>query len=367
MPSGPTSGALLAQALAGGGGGGAVSLLGNVGPSDKYFESGASPADFASTMRATTSVPSDDRGASQGKGVNQPTDDVLNKVHREIKGDPNKVKVSSLVRRAFGKRAGKKHVLEEYMPAGQWGVDGQEALMPKDMTQDGVLKHPEYFFHSGFDEVSGSTSPSVADAATKHDQGPDAGADSYENYVQERDVKQALREAKINKKTAAFLRKLGTSPPATPGAGFDVPNDSMDLDTEPDLKRMVEGATAGGTGGKATPYSRYNRRSNLQKTPAALAKQAVAFSFGAGQGGYNSSSSSSSPTSSFQKQPSQKPPSSADPKSKKPRRTGMHAEFARTQTDPFQGPKIPQGFAADDPQARDAKTASLIRRTFGCL
>ena len=343
---------------------GGSSLLGNAGPSDKYFESGASPAAFASKMRATTSVPSDDRGASQGKGVNQATDDVLNKVHREIKGDPNKVKVSQLVGLAFGKRAGQKHLLDEYLPSGQWGVAGQESLMPKDMTQDGVLKHPEYFFHGGFNEVSGSTSPSVADVATKHDQGPDAGVDSYENYVQERDMKKALRETQINKKVASILSKLGTSPPAMPGAGVSVPNGSTDLDTEPDLKRMVEGATAGGTEGKATPYPRYNRRSNLQKAQAVV-KQAVDFSFGASRGGY-ASGGSSAPTLDFQKQPNQKTPDASDPKSKQPRRAEMHAEFARVQTDPFQGPKIPQGFAADDPKASDAKTAHLIKRAFGC-
>ena len=359
MSSRPTGGSLLSQALAHGGGATSPTLLGNVGPSDKFFESGMSPAAFASQMRAVPSVPEDD------KGVNKASDDVLNKSSREIQGDPFKVKVSVLLKAGFLKRAAstpvKKYLLDEYMRSGEWGGSGHSELMPKDMTQADRIELPGHFLRSGFDEDSGTTSPSVADAATKHDQGPDAGADSYETFTQEKDMKDALRRLRINQKTAALLRKLGIgSPPVVPGEGSSVPNDGLDLNTEPDLKRMTDGASEG----KATFYPRHNRPRNLPD--GASVKQAIDFSFGAHQGGYSSGTSSPSTAGQSKKQPVQKPPKPVDTKRKQPRRVGIHAEFARTQTDPFQGPKIPQGFPADDPKAVEAKTAELIKRTFRC-
>jgi hypothetical protein len=347
MPRGPTGGALLSKALQGAGGAGIPSMTGHVGPSDKYYESGASPKDFANKLRQHQTVPGDD------KGVNKANDEALSGTRREIQGDPFKVKVSRMLKLGFLEGSSKYLLTEMLQNGSDFWSSPMAPLMPKDMTQDGVLKHPDYFLHGGFNEVSGTTSPSVADATTKHDQGPDAGTDSYENYVQEKDMKDAMRQLQIKKKTASLLIKAGlAAPPVVAGSDPSVPNDATDINTETDLKRR----TASAETGKPTFHPRVSRPSNLK-----LVKKAVGFSFGPGRGGYNAANSgSANPV----KQTSQKPPKTTEIKGGKPRRTGMHAEFARSQTAPFQGPKIPSGYPSDDKQSQDAKTASLIFHGF---
>lgn len=326
-------------------------MMGYAGPSDKFLESGMSPAEFAAQLRSTQTVPDDDRG------VNKPTDEVLAKSKRELQDDPFKVKVSFLIKAAFGDGSSK-YLLSDLLQQGaDYWASPMNELMPKDMSQAGRMEHPDYFLHGGLDEVSGTAARSMDGVAAKHDQGPDVGADSYENYAQERDMKNALRQLQIRRKTAALLRKVGVAaPPTVAGAGESVPNDELDINTEPDLKRMTEGSN------KTSPtfYPRTGRPRNVKI--AEVVKEAISFSFGPHMGGYNNSSGQS--TSSFQKQPVQKPPATSDTKGKKPRRAGLQAEFARTQTDPFQGTKIPQGFSADDPKAVDSKTAALIKRVF---
>jgi len=327
------------------------SVTGYRGPSDWFYQSGLSPAEFTSRLRSHVVVPEDD------KGVNKASDEVLNKNKHELQDDPFAVKVSALIKASFG-AGSSKHLLTEMQQGGNdhWSSPMSE-LMPKDMPQTGRLEHPEFFLHGGFNEVSGTAAGSMKNIAGMHDQGPDAGTDSYENYVQEKDMKNALRQLSIKQKTAALLRKLGlAAPPAIAGEDMSLPNDAMDINTEPDLKRMTEGASQS----TSSFYPRRRRAHNLARMSAV--KQAIAFSFGPGMGGYGGPSNEG--TSSFQKQPVQKPPQTADTKGKKPRRAGLNAEFARTQTDPFQEPKIPQGFSADDAKGVDTKTAALIKRVF---
>lgn len=294
------------------------------------------------------------------KRVNKASDDALHKSKPELQGDPFAVKVSALIKAAF-LDGSSKYLLTDLLQDGadHWSSP-MNALMPKDMTQADRMEHPDYFLHGGFNEVSGTAAGSAGNAATMHDQGPDAGTDSYENYVQEKDMKDALRQAQIRKKTAALLQKVGlAAPPAIAGDDPSLPNDNLDINTEPDLKRMI----AGSSSSKATRYPRTTRPASQVKT--GTVKQAIGFSFGPQHGGYNASSSQDSSGLPVQKQTAQAPPKVTDPKGKQPRRAGLQAEFARTQTDPFQGTKIPKGFPADDAKATDAKTAALIKKAFG--
>lgn len=312
-----------------------------IGPSDKFLSSGMSPAEFAAKQRKHKYAREDHLE------LDKPTDDALSGTKRELKDDPNAVKVSSLIKAAF-MEGSSKYLLTDLLQDGMdfWSSPSQE-LMPKDMTQAGRMRKPEYFFHGGFDEVSGSTSPSVAAEAKNHGQGPDAGVDSYENYAQEKDMKDAIRQLQIRKKTASILVKAGMSPPLVAGSNPDIPNDELDVNTDPDLKRRTASAESGKPG--FYPKPSFNTRLVRIRNANHAVKQAVAFSFGPGQGGYNSSSSGPS---------SVLPP--VDKSTKKPRRAGMQVEFARSQTAPFQGQKIPSGYPSDDKQTQNAKTAALI-------
>jgi len=328
-----------------------------VGHSAKHYESGNTPDEEASALTGR-----DQPIAPDNIGLTDGNDAILRKQLRGYKD----TKVAHILKLGFDmdKLAvtppSESFLLTLGRIAGDGGplnLDGLYAAAKKndqyqadgEVPRAGILKDPEGFLGSGFDEAGPTT---VEGAANLNSLGPGTGVDDMANYRDEQAMKTVKREMQINKK-AALLLKTAMSPPMS-GIQTEspVPNDE-----DPDFRRV----TGRPSDIKPTTYAPTTRGANLRPRSSAIKSAASAMG--------TATISTATPSADFASRMQKSMKSTVGTKVKAKATKTKPLDVVRDETTGSLG-KVPQGYSEmdpkvpDSPSGTDSKVAALLKKCF---